>query len=221
MTSPAPESRLVAARVHGRILVRPAPAGPAGFLLGFHGYLENAATQLARLQDIPGSERWTLVSIQGLHRVYRGRTAETVASWMTREDREAMIADNVAYVQAVVRDLGIAGGAAPIVCAGFSQGGAMAFRAAVRGSFGAAGVVSLGADVPPELLADDAARFPPVLFVRGARDGWLTAETFAANCAALRARGAAVRALVIDAGHAWTGEAGRAAGEFLRELETH
>ena len=219
MTSSAPEVRLVSARVHGRVLVRAAPGdAPAGFLFGFHGYLENAATQLVRLQDIPGSDRWTLVSIQALHRVYRGRSEETVASWMTREDRDVAIADNIAYVQAVVRDLGIGGGR-PVVCAGFSQGGAMAFRAALRGGFAAAGVVSLGADVPPELLADDGLRFPPVLLLRGARDEWLAAEKFEADGAALRKHGGDVRALVLDAGHEWTTAASRAAGDFLRTLE--
>jgi predicted esterase len=221
MASPAREVRLVAARVHGRILVRPATtAAPAGCLLGFHGYLENAAAQLARLEDIPGSERWTVVSIQALHRVYRGRTEETVASWMTREDRDAMIADNVEYVQAVLSDLGIDGGVTPVVCAGFSQGGAMAFRAAVRGGFDAAGVVAVGCDVPPELLADKAARFPRVLLVRGTRDEWLTAQRFDADCAALRARAVDVRALAIDAGHEWPNEASRAAGAFMREVES-
>jgi predicted esterase len=212
-----PEVRLVEARVRGRILVRP-PATPsgAGVLLGFHGYLESADTQLARLAQIPGSDSWTHVSVQALHRVYRGRTGETVASWMTRQDRDAMIADNVAYVNAVVEDLGIGDERTPVVCLGFSQGGAMAFRAAVRGGFRASGVVCVGADVPPELVGDPVSRFPPVLFVRGARDEWLTAERFDTDVAALRARGATVDPVVVDAGHEWTPEVSRAAGEFLR-----
>jgi predicted esterase len=222
MTSSAPETRLIAARVRGRVLVRPAKtARPIGHLLGFHGYLESAATQLARLEEIPGCDAWTLVSVQGLHRVYRGRSNETVASWMTSQDRDVMIADNLAYVQAVADDLGIRGGTMPIVCAGFSQGGAMAFRAAVRGGLVASGIICIGADVPPELMADDSTRFPPVLFVRGARDEWLTQEKFDADAAALRARGADLRALVIDAGHEWTIEASRAAAEFLREAGRH
>jgi predicted esterase len=221
MKSSPPEVRLVAARVRGRALVRPPRNGaPAGFLLGFHGYLESAETQLARLDEIPGCASWTLASVQALHRVYRGRSHETVASWMTRQDRDAMIADNIAYVEAVADDLGIGAGTAPIVCAGFSQGGAMAFRAGVRGAFGAAAIVSVGADVPPELLVDRAVRFPRVLFVRGARDQWLTAEKFDSDAAALRARGADLRALVIDAGHEWTIAASRAAGDLIRELES-
>ena len=216
MASLPPDARLIETRVHGRIVVR-AAASPAGVLLGFHGYLENAETQLERLAAIPGSDAWTLVSVQGLHRVYRGRTEETVASWMTRQDRNEMIVDNIAYVDAVVEALGIAS-STTIVCVGFSQGGAMAFRAGVRGGFGAAGIISVGADVPPDVIDDEAAAFPPILIVRGARDEWLTADKVDPGVAALRARGAAVRAAVVDAAHEWTAAVSVEAGEFLQTL---
>lgn len=212
----SPDVRLIGTRVHGRVLVRAAPAAAAGVLLGFHGYLETADVQLARMEGIPGSAAWTLASVQALNRVYRGRSEETVASWMTRQDRDEMIADNIAYVDAVVEALGIDSRSTKIVCAGFSQGGAMAFRAGVRGAFGAAGIVSVGADVPPDVIRE--ARFPPILVVRGARDAWLTAEKLDPGVAALRARGAEVAALVVDAGHEWTAETSLAAGEFLRTL---
>ena len=55
-----------------------------------------------RLEAIPGSSAWTLVSIQALHRFYRGRTDDVVASWMTREDRDEAIADNLAYISAAL-----------------------------------------------------------------------------------------------------------------------
>ena len=57
---------------------------------------------MQRLDDIPDAAAWTLVSIQGLHRFYRGRSEEVVASWMTREDRDLAIADNRAYVAAAL-----------------------------------------------------------------------------------------------------------------------
>ena len=62
----------------------------------------------------------------------------------------------------------------------------MAFRSAVRGRHGAAGVIGIGGDVPPELLADAGATFPYVLLARGARDEWLTAQKFRADLNALR-----------------------------------
>lgn len=209
--------RLIATATHGRVLVREARAAAArGVLVGFHGYMEHAGTQMERLAAIPGAGRWTLVSIQGLHRFYRGRTQEVVASWMTREDRDAAIADNLEYVDTVLD--GIPHDAATrIVHAGFSQGVAMAFRAAVRGRRPASGIIAVGGDVPPELLADGSLRFPPVLMARGTRDEWYTAATFRGDLNALAARGR-VRALEYDGAHEWTAAVAEGAGDFLASI---
>ena len=162
--------RLIATTTHGRVLVREARAAAArGLVVGFHGYMESAGLQMERLRAIPEASRWTLVSIQALHRFYRGRTDEVVASWMTRQDREAALADNLEYVDAAL-DAIPHDGSSKIVYTGFSQGVAMAFRSAVRGRHGAAGVIGIGGDVPPKLLVDPQARFPYVLLARGARD---------------------------------------------------
>lgn len=206
-------SFLVPARTHGRMLVRQAEA-PRGVLVGFHGYMEDAEAQMARLTGIPGSDDWTLASIQGLHRFYRGRSEAVVSNWMVRQDRETMIADNVSYVEAALAALDAPAGV-PIVFTGFSQGVAMAFRAAVHGRFGAAGIIGVGGDVPPELLADPDARFPPVLLMRGSREDWYTEEKMRANVEALTARGVTVTPVVYDGGHDWTGEVAVAAGRFL------
>src|SRR4029079_6253894 len=145
---------------HGRVLVRDARvAARKGLLVGFHGYMESAKTQMDRLQAIPGGTDWTLVSIQGLHRFYRGRSDEVVASWMTREDRELAMADNLAYVAAALEQVPH-DSSTRLVYAGFSQGVAMAFRAAIRGAQPASAIVAIGGDVPPELLADASVQFP-------------------------------------------------------------
>ncbi|MEO5897827.1 MAG: phospholipase, partial [Vicinamibacterales bacterium] len=122
---------LVSTSTHGRVLMRPA-VSPTALLIGFHGYMENADIQMDRLAALEGSDAWTLVSVQALSRFYKGRSQEVVASWMTRQDREVTIEDNIAYVDRVVEQVATAG--TPVVFAGFSQGVAMAFRAAVRGA---------------------------------------------------------------------------------------
>jgi predicted esterase len=207
---------LVPALTHGRVLVRASPAA-RGVLVGFHGYMEDAETQMGRLEAIPAASDWTLMSIQGLHRIYRGRSTEVVASWMTRQDRDAAIADNIEYVTAAL-DVVPHDASTKIVYAGFSQGAAMAFRSAVRGRHSAAGVIGVGADVPPELLADPDATFPPVLLVRGLRDEWLTPEQFRRDLNALAARSRRVRASEFDGGHEWNQAVADAAGEFLASV---
>ena len=152
----------VAATTHGRVLRR--PVRPAdGILAGFHGYYENAETQLDRLAAIPGTSTWTLVSVQGLHRFYRARTDDVVASWMTRQDRELAIADNIAYVDSALATVVGEPSPEPLVCAGFSQGVAMAFRAAVRGRRRAHGIVAVGGP-------DGAAEHSPVCCRGNLRD---------------------------------------------------
>ena len=207
--------RHIEASVHGRVLVTPGTGTPRGFLIGFHGYAENAEVQLERLAAIPDASAWTLASIQGLNGFYRGRTQETVASWMTRQDREIAIPDNIRYVDSVVASVCQGSAEVPIVCAGFSQGVAMAFRSAVRGRFRCAGIVAVGGDVPPELLDDPVARFPPVLIVRGMRDEWHTQGKLDADVSALQARGVDVLSLVHPGGHEWTDIVSSEASRFL------
>ncbi len=187
-------------------------------LVGFHGYAENAEAQLERLRAIPGGERWLRVSIQGLHRFYQSRTNAVIASWMTRQDREAAIADNIAYVSACIDAVATEWPTVPvIVFAGFSQGVGMAFRAAAHSSGGTPGVIAVGGDVPPELEPDAVMRLAAVLIVRGVSDALYPAEKFAEDQRRLRECSVSVRTVEIDAGHEWSGGVNEAAAEFLLE----
>lgn len=210
-------SRTIAATTHGRYLVEPAAtAGAAPLVVGFHGYAENAEAMLERLRGMPGSDRLTLVAVEGLHRFYRGRSTDVVASWMTRADRELAIADNRAYVRAVVDAVAHDRAIAALFFAGFSQGVAMAFRAAaaVAGSKPAR-VIALGGDVPPELTRTALASIAGVLIGRGARDEWYTREKREADVARLTDAGIAPRVVEIAGGHEWTAEFSRAAADFV------
>ena len=207
---------------HGRILVDGGHAGPfdsarggaAGvaqarplkLLVGCHGYAQNADEMMDMLRSIPAGEEWTRVSVQALQRFYRGRSEVTVASWMTRQDRDLIIADNVAYVDRAIAAVAGKGADAAIdrlVFVGFSQGVAMSFRAALLGARRADAVLALGGDVPPELLVDAAMTFPKVLLARGTRDEWYTSARLDADEAALKARGATVETLTFDGAHEW------------------
>jgi predicted esterase len=200
-------ARSLETSVHGRFLHQ--DRGAERLLVGFHGYAEVAETHLAELEQIPGIDRWSVVAVQALHPFYT-RSGSIVASWMTSLDREAAIADNVAWVGRVLASLQPA--PRVLVFAGFSQGAAMAARAAA--AFPAAGLILLGGDLPPDV---DPGTLPPTLLARGTKDEWYTDEKFKKDLSYLEGR-VAVTPLVFEGGHEWTEEFRGAAGEFLQAL---
>jgi predicted esterase len=210
----------IATEVHGRYLVDAPPGdGPFPVLVGFHGYAELAATMLEQLARVRADRPWIVVSVQALNRFYT-RANEVVANWMTREDREFAIADNVAYVAAVVAEVRAEYACTHVVVyAGFSQGVAMAYRATAFAHLAAAiphaaGGIMLAGDIPPDVIPQ-AQRLPPLLIGRGEKDSWYTAEKAAADLAALASYGVAPALHVFAEGHEWTPSFAKAAGNFL------
>jgi predicted esterase len=211
--------REVATLVHGRYLLE-APAEPEGcpLVVGFHGYGENADKHLEELRRIPGSSRWALCAVQALHPFYN-RTNEVIASWMTRQQREHAILDNIRYVASVVaavkRELPVS---ERLAFLGFSQGAAMAYRAAAGSGHACHGVVVLGGDFPPEIESRDLSHFPPVLLGRGRSEEWYDAAKMEHDVELLRARKIDVRPCIFDGGHEWTDAFRAEAGRFLDEM---
>jgi predicted esterase len=212
------EERQIAAEVHGRYLLEvPADAAGCPLVVGFHGYGENADRHMEELRRLPGASRWALCAVQALHPFYN-RTGEVIASWMTRLQREQAILDNLRYAASVVdevkRGLPVSGRLAYL---GFSQGAAMAYRAAAGSGHACDGVVVLGGDVPPELETRDLGGFPPVLLGRGSSEEWYDAAKMEHDVELLRKKGIDVRPCVFEGGHEWTQEFRAAAGRFLEE----
>lgn len=202
--------RTIAASVHGRFLVEERASDR--LLVGFHGYGETAEMHLAELARLPGIERWSVVAVQALHPFYT-RTGSIVASWMTSLDREHAIEDNLAYVRNVLASLPAA---RTLVFAGFSQGAAMAARAAAHVGR-PAGLILLGGDVPPDVKAASDVRLPPTLLGRGERDEWYAVEKFTNDVAYLEAT-TSLTVCAFDGGHEWTDAFRSAAGSFLASL---
>ncbi len=185
-------------------------------MVGFHGYRENAQVQLDVMRRMAGDGPWRLVSIQALNRFY-GKGTAIAAGWMTTEDRELAIADNVAYVSAVVAEVEREHGAGrPLVYAGFSQGVAMAYRAAAFAGRPCDGLVLLAGDLPPD-VAPLAGHLPPILLGRGNGDSWYTAKKAAHDLHVLGAAGARVTEVVFEGGHEWAPSFVARAGAFLGE----
>jgi predicted esterase len=212
------EEREISALVHGRFLFDAPDAADCPLLVGFHGYGENAERHLEELRRLPGASRWVLCAVQALHPFYN-RSGDVIASWMTRLQREQAIRDNVRYVAGVVaelrRELPVSG---QLVYLGFSQGAAMAYRAAAGSGHDCQGMIALGGDVPPELESQDISRFPPVLLGRGTSEEWYDAAKMEHDVELLRRKGVDVRPCVFEGGHEWTNEFRAAAGQFLEEV---
>jgi predicted esterase len=205
----------VEARTHGRVLIRtPRVPPPWPLLVGFHGYAETAEAHLAAIERVAHVDEWLVAAVQALHPFYTRQQA-VVANWMTSQDRELAIADNVDYVGRILARLrnehAVDG---PLVFAGFSQGGAMAYRAAAR--YACSGLIILAADVPPDVAQLSNVTLPPVLIGRGTRDQWYTSDKHAADVKTLARFGVPVESCVFDGGHEWGDEFLVAASSFLR-----
>ena len=216
-----PLLRHAATTVHGRYLVQPpGPGARDCWLVGFHGQGQTAENFLESLSLVPRGPRWLAVSVQGLNRYYLGRTRAIAANWMTSQDRELAIADNVAWVDTVLDRLEQEFGAPRvIVFAGFSQGVAMAYRAGLLCRRDSAAIVAGSGDLPPELRSAVSRAWPRVLAATGTRDEWYTPARLEADAGFVRTHRPDARTLVFDGGHEWPEALCEAAGHLLRDLE--
>ena len=217
------------ASVHGRVLIRES-AGATGVLAIFHGYAQNAEDALADLDGTPGLDRWTIVSIQALHSFYaRGGQQpggdKVVASWMTKQDRELAIADNVAYVDRALDAVVSAAfsrspqpAARRLVFLGFSQGASMAYRSAMLGRHQPAGIVALAGDIPPEVRTSQVRAWPPVLIGVGDQEHWYTAPKLESDVNFLMSAGITAQVSRFAGKHEWTQEFRAALGSFLEMI---
>lgn len=213
---------LIPATIHGRVLIEPdeGAAVSSRVIAGFHGYAQTAADMMQELNHIPGANDWTRVSVQALNRFYIRGDSQVVASWMTREDRDQAITDNIAYVDAVMSRADVGRGFSRAVFVGFSQGAAMAYRAALSGARPASGIIALAGDIPPELKTDVPTRhpWPKVLIGVGKTEQWYSGAKLDEDLAFLSARGIDHSVVRFEGGHEWTEEFRHAAGAFLAAL---
>lgn len=194
---------------HGRVVLRER-AGATAVVAGFHGYAQSAEDMMAVLRRLPGSEAWTFVSIQALNRFYTRGDQNIVASWMTRQDRETAIADNIEYVNRALDAV-----AGRLYVLGFSQGVAMAYRAGILGRHSVRGIIAIGGDIPPDVKDVPAARWPNVLIAAGAKDSWYTADKVAADESFLKHHRVSHEIHRSDAGHEVSDEMLATAAAFI------
>lgn len=178
--------------------------GATELWIACHGYAQLARTFLGGMAVLDDGRR-RVVAPEGLSRFYleldpkgHGRVG---ASWMTREYREAEIADQQAYLDAVIESEGA--GAAPIVALGFSQGGATVARWALRAPR-CDRLVLWGSTPPDELepaLREGELASTRITLVAGRRDSIVPHERLASWADRLRAAGADIELVEFDGGH--------------------
>lgn len=198
----------------GRILIEdPADGDAVGLLVGCHGYGQDADAMLDEMRRLPGLKGWRLAAVQGLHRFYTRNSERVIASWMTRQNRDAAIADNIEYMKRAVDAAG--GPSVPAIAyLGFSQGASMVARAAARADRPAAALVMLGGDIPADVRSDSGAALPPVLIGCGTQDTWY-GKLVDEDVAFLTSRGIQHEVLRFNGGHEFTDEFRTAAGRFI------
>ena len=166
-----------------------------------------------RLKEIPGVQNWLCCSIQALHPFYN-RQGKTVASWLTSEDRDFRINENTDYINRIISKLRDDHSLNEmVVYCGFSQGTAMACRAALLCDVEPSGVIILGGDIPPEFK--DIQRMSRVLIGRGEQDNLYSNEQFRMDLARVKQSNIKHSICSFPGGHDWTKEFSKAAGEFL------
>lgn len=125
------------------------PDEPVGRLWALHGYGQLPQYFLRRFESAAAAG-WQVVAPEGLHRFYvQGTSGRVGASWMTREEREADMADYVRFLDQIHSHLPPSPG--PELLLGFSQGVATAARWACRGRARFDALIHWSGVFPPDL----------------------------------------------------------------------
>lgn len=175
-----------------------------------HGYGQLAAEFLSGFGALEDHRR-LIVAPEALNRYYvvtepgiHGAQSEVAATWMTREDREADIADYVEYLDLVAAEVAGQAPVARISALGFSQGAATASRWAALGRTRLDRLVLWGGSIAPDIdLPLLASRVPAerTTIVVGTRDRFIPADAIEAERRRLDRMGYAPRLLTFEGGH--------------------
>ncbi len=177
-----------------------------------HGYGQLAADFMKEFDCIASAGR-LIVAPEGLSRFYiqegegfHGPDAKIGATWMTREDRDAEIADYVAYLDRLY-DLvfeSVSRETARVTVLGFSQGGATANRWLTRGRAKADRLLMWGALLASDSDLNEAATFfrdVELSIVYGTRDKFADTGMIADYQKLLSAYSVPYRLENFDGGH--------------------
>lgn len=118
-----------------------------------HGYGQLAEFFIRKFQFL--GEHHFIVAPEGMHRFYlNGSSGRVGASWMTKEERETDISDNIRFLDNLHAEITANGTFDRIMILGFSQGGATAARWHFKGKIKADHLLIWASVFPPDLLME-------------------------------------------------------------------
>lgn len=154
-------------------------------LVVLHGYGQLARYFIHKFNDL--SDDWYVVAPEGLHRFYQnGHSGRVGASWMTKEDREMDIQDNLEWLHQLSKQLFAENNYEETVLLGFSQGAATAARYFYGGQSYYNRFIVWASVLPPDLDAEELfAKHQEATnntFVVGTNDEFFSTEQQAEYC---------------------------------------
>lgn len=176
-----------------------------------HGHAQLAKKFVERFRSIEAQDR-VIVAPEGLNRYYleggfHGASSRVGATWMTTEDREAEIADYVAYLDDLHAEIFrlVPRAQSKLTVLGFSQGVATAARWVAAGKASADKVILWAGSLPTELTSESASHFNDggrdLLLVAGEQDQYITSKVMADQVATLRSLGVTLEVTTSKGGH--------------------
>ena len=171
-----------------------------------HGLGQLARIFITYFQSIDAPGR-LVVAPEALNRYYlftepgmRSKDAKVGATWMTREDRENEIADQVDYLDAVWRET--AAGASRVTVLGFSQGVATAARWIATGKSRVDRFVAWSRQLPPDVDPSVYAKLAGgITMVAGTTDEYATWIAEGNHDSRMVAAGVTPKVVTFDGGH--------------------
>ena len=207
------EHAIVVPRTARYCTIGPTHGFPRELWIVCHGYGQLAGRFLREFERLDDGTR-LIVAPEALSRFYLDpipvrrlqKEPRVGATWMTREDRDAEIADHVHYLDLVAAEVRhhLAGASPRIVVLGFSQGVATVCRWLAVSELRADQLVLWGGLIPPEL---DAAAWAErlhdasITLVAGDEDELLTPKLVAREAERLSAAGVAFTMQRFAGGH--------------------
>jgi predicted esterase len=213
VTQPA-EHSIVVPRTARYYTLGPTHGFPRELWIVCHGYGQLAGRFIRDFAPLDDGTR-LIVAPEALSRYYldsiperrKQKEPRVGATWMTREFRDAEMADYVSYLDKVASEIRhqLSGASPRIVVLGFSQGAATVSRWLAASDLRADHLVLWGGLIPPELdLAAWADRLQgaAITIVAGDQDEYATTKVVTAEGERLSSAGVKFSVLRYDGGHA-------------------